>query len=206
VAVSYPLTPPARGLRELRIHARAVVGMSESPFTMEQQVYAHPGDCWRLEAALTPMERTDADAWNGFRVALNGRQGTFLLGPGSTVPKGTWAGAPAVNGAHAQRAKTIHMKGFTLGATVKAGDFFQHGTGANAHLYMVVQDASALGSPTGQVDLEIWPSLRAALANNDTFVTTNPVGLWRLATNETSWSRQVGQIWDGMSLSAVEAL
>lgn len=202
MAISYPLTPPARGLREARITGCSVVGYSESPFTYEGQVYEHPGDRWKLEASLVPMARATADAWNGFRLALNGRRGTFLLGPGSTSPKGTWAGSPKVFGVHAQRAKTITLDGMTAGATILAGDFFQHGT----HLYMVTQDAVSAGSPSGFITLEIFPSLRAALADDDTLVTTNPVGLWRLASNESSWSRQVGQIWDGMFLQAVEAL
>jgi hypothetical protein len=108
-----------------------------------------------------------------------------------------------VLGAHAARVKTIAMDGFSAAATVKAGDWFQIGSGANTHLHKVVQDATADGS--GLLTLEIWPRTRAALADNDTFVTSSAKGIWRLAENSRRWTLEDVRI-GGIAVAAIEAL
>lgn len=205
MAISYPLTAPAlRSERGITIRASSVVGVSASPFTKEQQVYAHPGESWAADVQLAPMTRADAETWIGFLLALNGMEGTLLMGETlNTAPRGTWAGSPKVFGAHAAGVKSIAMDGFSAGATVKAGDWFQTGSGSSTHLHKVVQDATADGS--GLLTLEIRPRLRAALADNDTFVTSSPKGLWRLASNDTEWSIGLAQIY-GVQFSLIEAL
>lgn len=205
MALSYPLTAPAlKKESSLTIRAHSVVGVSSSPFTLAQQVYAHPGEMWSADVQLAPMRRADAETWVGFLLALNGMEGTFLMGESLNVaPRGTWAGSPKVLGAHAARVKSIAMAGFSVGATVKAGDWFQSGSGASTHLHKVVQDAAADG--TGQLTLEIRPRMRAALADNATFTIASPKGLWRLASNDTEWSIGLAQLY-GIKFSCLEAL
>jgi len=204
MALTYPLSLPAgQAVRRIAIQSRSTVGFSESPFTYEQQIFAHPGESWTAQVELKPMLRADAEAWVAFLLALNGRQGTFLMGdPVNVLPRGTWAGAPKVLGSHAAGVKSIAMDGFGVGATVKAGDWFQSGSGASSHLHKVVQDATADGS--GLLTLEIWPRTRAALADNDTFVTTAPLGLWRLSQNG-GWSFELAQVY-GLGFECIEAL
>ena len=205
MALSYPLAlPSSQEAREITIRARSVVGVSESPFTFEQQVQAMAGERWEADIALPPMTRADAEDWIGWLMGLNGQEGTFLMGePVNTSPRGTWAGTPLVNGSHAARAKSIAMDGFTAGATVKRGDWFQIGTGSSSRLYKVVQDATASGG--GTLTLEIWPGLRATLADNATLDTSSPVGLWRLASNVREYSISLARIY-GLRFSCVEAL
>lgn len=205
MALSYPLTLPAtRWPAEITIRARSVVGMSVSPFSQEQQVYVHQGECWMLSVVLQAMKRADAEKWVSMLLGLNGVEGTFLMGePVNTSPQGTWLGSPKVLGAHAIGVKSIAMDGFTAGATVKAGDWIQQSSGANSHLYKIVQDATADGS--GLLTLEIWPRLRLALVDNETFVTSSPKGIWRLASNEREWSIRHAQIY-GIAFDAMEAL
>lgn len=205
MAISYPLSLPATDWpAEIEFGAESVVGINVSPFTKEQQVYAHQGECWMATVTLQPMKRATAEQWVAFLLALNGVEGTFLMGdPVNTSPQGTWLGAPKVLGAHAVGVKSIAMDGFTAGATVKGGDWFQTGTSGNAHLHKVVQDGTADGS--GLLTLEIWPRLRAALSDNDTFDTSSPVGLWRLASNKRGWTIRRAQIY-GIQFDAMEAL
>lgn len=203
MALTFPLSLPSVGLRSIAFRAQSVVGLSESPFTLEQQLYEHQGEGWGADVKLPRMRRADAEPWVAFLLGLRGIAGTFLMGdPINTSPRGTWAGSPKVLGAHAARVATIAMDGFTAAATVKAGDWFQTGTGANTHLHKVVLDATADGA--GLLTLEIWPRTRAALADNDTFVTASPKGLWRLASNEREWSIELAQMY-GLSFSCVEA-
>lgn len=205
MAITYPLSLPATNKeRRVAIRARSSVGASESPFTFEQQTFVHQGESWAAAVELPPMGRADAEAWIAFFLALNGRQGTFLMGdPLGTTPRGTWAGAPKVLGAHAVGVKSIAMDGFSVGATVKAGDWFQTGSGGASHLHKVVQDATADGS--GLLTLEIWPRTRVSLADNDTFTINSAKGLWRLADNVSEYSLEQAQLY-GLQFACVEAL
>lgn len=205
MALSFPLAlPTSQEPREITIRARSVVGLSESPFTLEQQVQAMAGERWEADIVLPPMTRADAEDWIGWLTALNGQEGTFLMGDMvNTSVRGTWAGSPLVNGAHAARVKSIAMDGFTAGATVKRGDWAQIGTGSSSRLYKVVQDATANGS--GVLTLEIWPGLRASLADNASLDITSPVGVWRLASNVREWTIGLARMY-GLRFSAVEAL
>lgn len=205
MALTFPLNPPTvRGPRRVTIEPVSVIGVSESPFTFEQQVFVHQGERWGMEFEMGSLNRAEGEEWAAFITALNGREGTFLMGdPLGTAPRGTWAGAPKVLGAHAAGVKSIAMDGFTGGATVKAGDWFQIGSGSSAHLHKIVQDATADGG--GLATLEIWPRTRAALADNDTFVTSSAKGIWRLAENARRWTLEDVRI-GGIVVAAIEAL
>ena len=205
MSISFPLSlPTATGVQHIAVRARSVVGVGESPFTYEQQVQAMQGARWEADVQLPPMKRVDAEYWIAFLLALNGREGTFLMGdPSSPTPRGTWAGSPKVLGAHAARLKSVAMDGFTPGATVKAGDWIQDNSGSSTHLYKVLQDATADGS--GLLTLEIWPPLRESLADNDVFNTTPALGIWRLASNVREYSIDMAMFY-GISFSCVEAL
>lgn len=205
MALSYPLAfPSSQEPSQITIRARSVVGVSESPFTFEQQTQAMGGERLEADVVLPPLSRADAEDWIGWLLALNGQEGTFLMGDMvNTTARGTWAGSPLVNGAHSARAKSIAMDGFTAGATVKRGDWFQIGTGSSSRLYKVVQDATASGG--GTLTLEIWPGLRAALSDNASLDITSPVGCWRLASNVREYSIGLARMY-GLRFSAVEAL
>jgi hypothetical protein len=208
MSLSYPLTAPSTSVTKepsrIELTERSVVAVQESPFTLNQTVYVHAGMAWMLDVQLPPMKVANAAEWCGFLSGLNGMEGTFLMGlPTITAPRGTWAGAPKVLGAHAAGVRSIAMDGYTAGATVKRNDFFQTGSGSSTHLHKIVQDATADGS--GLLTLEIWPATRAALADNDTFTTSSPKGLWRLAANERNWSIEKAQVY-GISFRAMEAL
>lgn len=205
MSLTFPLTlPTTRRPAQVQFIGRSVVGMSASPFTLSQEVFEHQGDLWLAQVALPRMGRADAEAYVGFLLSLRGRVGTFLMGdPSNLAPQGTWAGTPLVNGALAAGVTTLVMDGFSAAATAKAGDVFQAGSGSAAHLHKVVKDATADGS--GNMTLEIWPRLRAPLADNAALVTASPVGVWRLQSNDQAWSVEPAMIY-GISFDAQEAL
>lgn len=192
MALTYPLTPPASPVAQrLGAAAESVVAVNASPFTLFEQAYVWAGDRWGpWQIGLPALKDADAQDWIAFLLALNGVEGSFLMAdPGYSGKRGTWLyGSPTavVNGAHAAGVRTVSLKNFTSGATAKAGDYLQFGTGANSRLHRVVQDATASGA--GVLSLEIWPRTRAALADGDAFVVDSPVGVWRLAENRRDWS------------------
>ena len=202
MAITYPLSIPTTGIRSISISARNVVGASVSPFTGQQQLVRHQGAWWEADVTLPPMKRADAEEWIGFLVSMKGRFGTFLLGdPAATSPRGTWAGTPLVNGA-GQTGETLTIDGFSAGATAKRGDYFQIGTGGGARLYKVLADATAAA---GAMTLDIWPRLRESPADNAVVVTSNTVGLFRLASNDSEWNVNEATVY-GITFGAVEAI
>lgn len=208
MSLSYPLTPPTSpSPRRLAFVAMSIAGMQQSPFTGEQTVYVHQGEWLELMVELPPMQRAEAEAWiSGLLLALNGREGTFLMGdPVGATPRGTWSqGSPQIHvrGAHAAGVKTVALGGLLSGATGKAGDYIQFGSGSSASLHKVVQDFTAPAS--GNVDVEIWPRTKAALTNGQVPVLSSTVGLWRLKENRREWSVEEAQIF-GVSFTAIQA-
>lgn len=205
MAISYPLSlPAAPAFSQLRLTARSVVGVSRSPFTGQQQVQEHAGQWWEIEARIPPMARAAAEQWVAFLLKLKGMKGTFLLGDiVGAVPRGTIAGSPAVDGAHAARSATLALKGLTVGTTLLAGDYFQVGSGTTTRLHKNLSDATADGS--GEMTLDIWPSLREALSDSAAVTVTNCKGTFRLSSNETPWDIGSAQFY-GIALGAIEAL
>lgn len=205
MAIAYPLSLPATSVpAAVSIRMRSSVGMSMSPFSFAQQVYAHAGDMWEADISLPKMQRADAEEYIAFLAALNGREGSFTLGPDpvNLSPRGTWGGTPLVNGA-SQTGKTLAVDGFTASATVKKGDWFQLGTGSSSRLHKIVEDGTANGS--GQLSLEIWPRLRSSPADNDALTTASPKGVFRLASNLREYSLELAKLY-GISFSAIEAI
>jgi hypothetical protein len=204
MAITYPLALPSTAIRAISLTAVDVIGAGQSPFTLTEQFQQHAGQRWEADIELPPMVRADAEAWITFLLALKGRLGTFLLRDAvSGAPLGAWAGTPLVKGAHSAGASAVTVDGLTVATTIKAGDYIQFGSGASSRLHKVLIDTTANGS--GEAVLDLWPNLREALSDNAAVVTSNAVGLFRLAANSRSWDIGLAQIY-GLRFAAVEAL
>lgn len=205
MAISYPVTVPSLGIRNMTIRARSVVGISTSPFTGQQQVYQHQGQWWEAEVTMPPMKRADAEQIAAFLLKMNGVYGTFLLGdPLNTSPRGVGTGTPLVKGAN-QTGNSLITDGWTAGQTgiLKAGDWLQIGTGSNTRLHKVLSDANSDGS--GNATFDIWPSLRSSPADNAAIYVNSTKGQWRLASNATEYNIDEAAIY-GFTFACVEAL
>jgi hypothetical protein len=203
MAIAYPLSlPDVTSFESARMTARSVVGVSKSPFTGAQQVQKHQGQWWEFEAKLVPMARANAEAWLSFIISLNGMQGTFLLGePLGATARGIATGTPLVKGA-SQTGNSLITDGWTASQTgiLKAGDYFQLGTGSSSKLYKVLADANSDGS--GNATFDIFPSINTAVADDSAIVVSSAKGLFRLASNEMGFDLQQAQNY-GISFSAI---
>ena len=84
--ITYPLNTPTNiGIANITLSAENAVALSQSPFTFQQQVVAHPGQRWAASVSLPPMKRQDAEYWIAFLLSLKGQVGTFLLGDPNCV-------------------------------------------------------------------------------------------------------------------------
>ena len=202
---SYPLTlPTATGIQTQRFALTRIVGVSQSPFTRQEQVIQHQGEYWSATVQLPPMLKDNASQWLAFLLQLRGRRGTFKLGDQDRKTiQGVATGTIRVNGA-SQTGNQIALDGFALSTNnvFKAGDYIQ----INSYLYMVTEDVNSNGS--GEADVKIEPSLRSGLetiADDDTVLYTNTTTLMRLDSNEVAWDTdQVSKY--GISFACSEAL
>ena len=194
MAISYPLaTPTSIGIESIELRAVNAVATSQSPFTYKQQVISHGGQKWEASVTIPPVHRDLAAPWKSMLVALKGPTGTFLLGdPDYATPQGTVSSC-TLSGNAGDETATVVMTG-----TLKAGDYIQLGSAGNSRLHQVLEDQSGSGT------LEIWPALRSDYTNT-TVVFNSPKGVFRLASNVTSWSINNASTY-GISFEAVEAL
>lgn len=202
MAISYPLTLPNSKYSRLSISAGSAVSVGRSNYSFKTQVQSFSGKMWFAEVTFPAMKREEADKWISFLLKLNGAEGTFLLGDYSrATPKGSVLGSPTVR-TGSQTGSSLLTQGWTTSTTnvLKAGDYIQIGQ----RLYMVLVDASSDSS--GYATLDIFPSLRESPANGDTIITSNCVGLFRLANNVNNIYDVNAAFINGLSFSAEEAI
>jgi len=194
MALSYPLaTPTTIGIESIELRAVNAVAVSQSPFTYKQQIVSHGGQKWEASVNIPSVHRDKASEWKAMLVGLKGQTGTFLLGdPDYATPQGTVSSC-VLSGNVGDETASVVMTG-----TLKAGDYIQLGSGASSKLHQVLLDQDGDGT------IEIWPSLRSNYTSS-TVVFNSPKGVFRLATNMTSWSINNASIY-GISFEAVEAV
>jgi hypothetical protein len=195
MAITYPLSlPTATGIKNISWKTSNAVAYSMSPFTFQGQAHAYSGQRWSADIDLPPMNRAQAEQWISFLISLRGPFGTFYLyDPDAKAPQGT-ATTLTVTGLTGQSSVTGNSNG-----TLKAGDYFQIGTGSSSRLYKVLVD-KASGSNT----MEIWPSLRAD-ASSASADLTNASGVFMLDGQGMQWDANEVSIY-GISFSALEKL
>lgn len=201
--ISMPTTPQPN---KSTFGGENAVAITESPFTFEQQAFLHPGQRWKADISLPPMDRLQAEPWNSFFGLLNGRFGTFLMGDPDAIalgPMGIATGSPKVSGA-AQTGQTLITTGWTANKNgiLLAGDYIQLGSGATARLYKNL--AKVNSGAGGSATLIIWPALRSSPANNAAIVVNNPMTQFRLDADIKWDSNEVSTY--GVKFSATEAL
>jgi hypothetical protein len=202
---SYPLTlPTATGIKTQNWGLKRVVAMTQSPFTLQQQVYQHSGEQWKTTMSLPPMLKDNASIWLAFFMQLRGMRGTFKLGDQDRKTiQGTATGTVLVNGA-SQTGNQVALDGFTASRAnvFKAGDYIQ----INSYLYMVTENVTANGS--GEANVKIEPALRTGIEpinNNTTVIYLNTTTIMRLDSNEFNWDTDHVSKY-GISFSCSEAL
>lgn len=208
MSIVYPLAwPTHRGLRDIVIRRRKVVGASRSPFSiLSEQFYEWPGnERWEADVNLPPMGRADASPWIAFLLSLDGPIGTFLLGdPDGAAPRGLGTGVPQVDGS-GQTGKELAIK-TGLGATanwLRAGDWLQLGAGTSSRLYRNLKDVSLNAS--GRAVLDIRPKLRAATVDGEPLTLAGAKGLWRLDGDTVEEAIDAARHHRATMITAVEA-
>lgn len=149
---------------------------------------------WEAEITIRPLDKDEAKVFTAFLASLRGVTKTFLFGDPlmsytSNVPVAT------------HDTETIGSKfldiDVTSGQDIKAGSHIQVGSS----LHMVLEDVPLSG---GADTVEISPPLRSSVGSG-TLVTQNPVGKWRLATNDVGWDISLSSQYS-FTLACVEVI
>ena len=185
-----PLAFPSVGIQNMSMRLKRVVAVSESPFTLDTQVYTHQGARWEAEISLPPLSHAEARSVEGFIVGLIGREGTFTFGN----PLHTSTASATLSAQATIRSETLTTT--SSGSAVSAGTYFQLGS----YLYLVTSDKSS-----GAGTLNFQPPLRETIASGQVCDFTLPKSLWRMSANDVGWSINEASIY-GFSFACEEAL
>lgn len=210
MTISFPLTFPTTGIREIVFTPRKVVGVNTAPDSLVAQTYEWPGERWEAQVTPPPLARQDGEAFAAFLVSLRGPVGSVLLGdPAGATPLGSASatpGTPQVDGAHSARSRTLALKtGLgTVANYLRAGSWLSLGTGSSRRLHKILVDVSLDSS--GKATLDIWPSLRSAVSNNAPVYLSSTTGKFMLNTSAPQYTIDVGSMFRFGAISFVEDL
>jgi len=172
--------------------------VSVSPLNGSVQTQELPGARWKVSVDYPPLEDSDAALMRAFLVKLRGQANRVALWPfDRQTPRGTAGGTPLVMGA-SQTGASLITDGWTVGATLLEGDFFQVGT----QLFMVAANATANGS--GQMTITVEPPIRTSPADNAPLTTNKPSATFMLMDQEIGWDVQTRGLSD-FSFDLIEA-
>jgi hypothetical protein len=186
--VSVVELPASPGLQSVEWSFSNPSATIQSVFTGQAQTQLWPGaDVWSGTATLPPLTQTQADGWISALMQMQGMANACQFGdPAKTTPRGTPLGTPTADGSISMVAGGIvlYTKGWTATKTnlLLAGDYLQIGYRLHRVLDTVNSDSY------GKAAINIWPSLREVPTNGESIITTNPVGLFRLAKSQNTWS------------------
>ena len=176
--------PMTVGIESMTMRLVSATAITQSPFTFDQQVFAHQGVRWEAEVTLPPMTRAEAKEYEGFFAGLRGMKETFTM----YNPLVSIAATGTITG---DVGDTRIYENFSGDYAV--GDYFSY----NDTLYIITNRPSVT-----QVD--IMPPLREDVSTG-TVDFTLPNGTWRLASNDIGWSIDRASIY-GFSFACIEAI
>lgn len=210
MAITYPVSLPTTiGIGSIELRARNVVSLTESPFTLKQQVVAHAGQRWEASINLPPSRRDLMEGWVAFLTSLRGPYGTFYLGdPNAATARGTASttpGTPVIATAMTSGDNSVHLSGLPVSETgyLEVGDYIQLGSGSTSTLHKVLEQVDS--DISGEATFDVWPAVRRTVSLSEAVVVDDAKGLFRLASDVSSWSINNASVY-GISFEAVEVI
>jgi hypothetical protein len=187
MAIQYPVTVPSYAeIESFTMMRQNRVGISESPFTFEQQIYQHQGQRWECTVETHPLTRGSIEDWRGFLASLQGTYGTFLMGdPIGQSALGSAGGSPKVSVASQTGVELPFYDGeVSVNSYLLLGDYIQIGSSSSATLHRITQKVTTGGGATGTMD--IWPRITVVPDSGTPIYVNSTVGVWRLVEGTES--------------------
>lgn len=173
----------------------------ESVFTKTVQSIGGAGQHWVANVEFANVKLSAARELTSFLWSLNGSATPFFIGDWrKQTPQGSGAGTPVIDGTN-QTGTLLNIRGGLANDLIfKAGDLIQVGT----ELKAIVADATTDAS--GRAALTITPRLRTAPANGAAIISTNPMGLFRLMTDDIEDPSEGKRVLTSLSIELQEAI
>lgn len=196
--MNYPLSIPT-AVRAKVSHQR--IGfvtnhrLNTSTETFQTQVVKKPGQMLRLGLNFPTFADAEARSMWAFLTKLNGQLGTFYYTPKDPI-KGTKSGTITVSSYSTPIRDTLVFAGGSGTGCLLEGDWVQIGT-------QLVQILTQYNGGTQTV--EVFPALRTNPGASEPVITTNPTGIFRLASSESGWDIDTSKRY-GFAIDAVEAV
>lgn len=189
-----------RSIAQLEFGLRSNVQIFTSELSGEVQTLELPGARWTMSFRVAALARaSDAAKLEAFLAKLRGGANRARMPVfGRSAPRGTWAGAPAVNNevgspTLSQTGNTLQVNGFSASASFEEGDYFN--LGANGQLLMITASGQANGS--GLATLSVEPAIRVAPAHGTLLVFNDPVVPLMIPSDaHARWNIKAGDIND----------
>jgi hypothetical protein len=179
--IGMPATP---GPRQVDWKRRNIVGAVPNPFTGKQQIQSWQAGWWEATVTMPPMSVKTAGAWESFLDQVQGQTAVFYFGDAlRATPQGSAEGTGLINGIF-QGPYSLTTSGWAPNQTslLLPGDWLQVGW----RIYRCQDIAASDGA--GNSSFAIWPQVREQPASGTPIITTNPQGLFRMATNDLNSS------------------
>lgn len=195
MAVTYPLSLPLSP-NAYTLEALSVNLVTQSPFTLQQQVMQGIGEGWALSLTFPPITtNTRSAAVKAFLTSLRGQLGTFQWGPpvkelNYTTSGGTLTLA-SINNTLRNNITYTKVGGESVPET---GTYIQIGT----QLLQVLKN-------DGNNNIDIFPALRTNVAAGTTINFTTPKGVFRLKSASSAYTFNIDHT-RTFSLEAIEAI
>lgn len=184
--------------------AKTLAGSSTSPFTGQQQIYAHRGQFWALELSFPPMPVGYAKLWRTWFMNQNGLENSFYYRPileSTSSGVITAADGLDINGAQAAQSTDLDITGpLSTNSLLEVGDFLE----CNTQLIQV-RGGTLDSDGSGNLTINIWPYVRDAISDTTTVYHQGPRGLFRLEHSDFSYQQSMPGIIDGFTIVSREA-
>lgn len=186
MTIRFPVDVPLQEFSGLEVEAVNVNSLQSSTFTGKDRVQEFDGDYWRLRMTYRDLGREDGRKVAAFVHSLRTSAGTFVVRfPGYGKPVGlaaTIISSPLVDGGAQGGNRELKIKSAppSIDGWLLAGDIIQVGPDNRPHWHTILADVDTAAD--GTATLDIWPSVRADVVNNDLIITDDPRGLCRLIT------------------------
>lgn len=155
------------------------IGITESPFTFKQQIQDYDASRWELNITTVPLYGDDALNFRGFLQSLRGRLGMFYF----PIPQ-------TLNNDYRHVTNKVAGEDHVVlnPASQSPSHDFIRGTyfSVSNRLYMALEDYVSNTAP-----LNITPKLRTSTLAGSVVYTQNPIGTFRLSTNDAGYGVDV---------------
>ena len=173
-----------------------------SVFSGFVQAFGRHAARWGLTLTFTNLKYDESQLITAFFAHLHGMEHRFNCPDHRYIQRGLMTGTPLINGAGQTNGWALSTDGWTPDITLLAGNKFSFvNADGNHELKMLTTDAVVDGS--GNADLDIFPDIHSAPADNAVITIEKPLGKFMLTSNSLDLDNQPGD-WTSFNISAIE--